>query len=496
MKASTFAATTICVSFAFAASAAVITPEEADVISRRCQSDRVCEANLRAAFSSNWPGISRKLRVGPTQGAPPSPSQATTASPHPGKTTTELDRKVLPTLSDPVAAGLYSETRIRCDSANQALFVRGANSVDTFNFVDALKKPDPSSSGSSASNESPNAVAQGASVNYTDNRNTASQTATINARVSYLLVGLQNCQPPPGVRINRETGQLEPATGDTRQPFLMGLAFAPFVSANGTWNDPFTTTTTTTKLSSNKSATGTTVAVTRASNATTTTTTVTKNGTVTTTTKKTSTSALRFGADFQAALSTTDLILQQHYFYLSPFYQTDFRGLAQIGGTDISWQPISLPLHLGVAPTDSFYIFLWQFKAESELTQVSNPGYTDLSSGGHALFGDVVRANLALFPLNSDVHLGPWFDSWVAGRLSFIGTQQYYWDAASKRRAPYYSLMLQYKLGDCRRGQTTPADSTCSIQGSSSISLEYDWGLDKDTFVKTNQLMAKLSYSY
>src|ERR1700689_929948 len=49
VKASTFAATTICVSFAFSANATVITPEEADVISRRCQGDSVCEANLRTA---------------------------------------------------------------------------------------------------------------------------------------------------------------------------------------------------------------------------------------------------------------------------------------------------------------------------------------------------------------------------------------------------------------------------------------------------------------
>lgn len=240
--------------------------------------------------------------------------------------------------------------------------------------------------------------------------------------------------------------------------------------------------------------------VAEASSGKTVTTVTTSKGSVTTTTQKTSTSALRFGADFQVAFSTTDFLagyLQDQYFYLSPFYQIDFRGLAQIDGLDASWQPVSLPLHLGVAPTGEFYTFLWQFKGEAELTQVNNPGYTDfLTRGDHALFGEVIRVNLALFPLNSPVQQGDWFNKWVAGRFSLIGTQQYYWDTATKQNAPYYSAIIQYKLGACTHDSKTPVDEACAISGSSSIALEYDWGRDKDTYVKTNQLKVTLNYSY
>jgi hypothetical protein len=123
-------------------------------------------------------------------------------------------------------------------------------------------------------------------------------------------------------------------------------------------------------------------------------------------------------------LETTQFLgglLPEQYFYLSPFYETDYRGLAQIDGVDLSWQPVSFPLHLGVAPTQSVFSFMWQFKAEAELTQVNNPGYTDFTTGGrHALVGETIRANVALFPLNSGASFGEWMDNWVAGRFSFI----------------------------------------------------------------------------
>jgi hypothetical protein len=136
-----------------------------------------------------------------------------------------------------------------CTPANQALFMR-SDSLDNFNYVDQLSSkavsPDSSSNGQS-DGQSPNAAAKGASLSYTDNRNAATQTAAINARISYLLIGRVQCKP----------AEIAPGyTGDITRPFIRGFAFAPFVSSDGTWNEPFATTTTATKITGNKSSTG------------------------------------------------------------------------------------------------------------------------------------------------------------------------------------------------------------------------------------------------
>jgi hypothetical protein len=383
-----------------------------------------------------------------------------------------------------------------CESPKKQLFVR-ADSLDNFNYLEQLN-PTKSAGASpgaasdtqsppSADTQSPNAAAKGASLAYSDNRNASTQTANINGRISYIVFGRQKCLPPP----------MAPGYGgDIDQGFISGFAVAPFISSNGTWSEPFTSLTTTTKASSNKSISGTASTVSVSNGNKTVTTTTTSKGTITTTTAKTSTSALRFGSDFQiAAFSNTYYGNWLNFFYASPYYQTDFRGAAEIGGVDFSWQPVNPQLYLGVAAPNDLFSFLWQLKAEAELTQISNPGYTAFTSAGrHALFGEQIRANLALFPFNSGKD-DP-FDKWVAGRFSLIGTQQYYFDVATKQNAPYYTAQLQYKFGACKAAKGALPDSPCSVQGSSSLALEYDWGRDKDTYVKTNQIKVTLNYSY
>jgi len=224
--------------------------------------------------------------------------------------------------------------------------------------------------------------------------------------------------------------------------------------------------------------------------------TTTSKGTIATTTKKTSTSDLRFGSDFQLA-SFSDIAYGNclNFYYASPFYQTDFRGAAQIEGIDLFLEPVNPQLYLGVAAPNEQFSFLWQFKAETELTQVSNPGYTAFTSnGGHALVGEQVRANLALFPFNSGKD-DP-FNNWIAGHISFIGTQQYYFDFATKQSAPYYSAQLQYKFGACKVAKGALPGTPCAVGGSSSLSFEYDWGINKDTLVKADQFKVTLNYAY
>jgi hypothetical protein len=172
--------------------------------------------------------------------------------------------------------------------------------------------------------QSPNSQAKGLSISYTDNINADTQTAVINGRVSYLLFG-ETCE------------------GLLGEPYVSGFGFAPFASSNGTWNEPLTA-----------KATGTTSA----------------GKTITITTTKTSNSALRGGADFQLTLETEFALIQRNYFYVSPFYQTDYRGLAQIDGVTLAWEPAAPLLLLGSGASNDYFQFFWQFRAEAELTDV------------------------------------------------------------------------------------------------------------------------------
>ena len=123
---------------------------------------------------------------------------------------------VLPTLST-----LVSNSIGNCTPAGQALFVR-ADSLDNFNYLTAIKSSaDPSDSGLS-----PNGSAKGLSVSYTDNINANTQTVTINGRISYLLIGEQQCWPTPFVPItDAETGKTTLGPGNPLNPFIIYYGF-------------------------------------------------------------------------------------------------------------------------------------------------------------------------------------------------------------------------------------------------------------------------------
>jgi hypothetical protein len=318
-----------------------------------------------------------------------------------------------------------------CVANTQGLFVR-ADPLDNFHYlVDPVQ---PSSSDASSSSAG---SAMGASINYTNNLVAGTQTATINGRVSYLLFGETPCDAP-----------------NTREPFIYGFGLAPFISSNGTWNQPI---------------------------------------------KATSNSSLQMGADFQVAVSTAWPLLDFNYVYVSPYHQSDFRNLADINGVLFAWEPVSYKAFMDAAPkTNNPYLsFFWQLRLEAEILNVQNVGLTNLAKGDHAWLGETIRANVGLFPQNSVI---PWPD-FIAGRLSLIATAQNFYDAeatTSAKRANYYTVQLQYKLGPCKTpAASTAGDSTaCAIQGSSAISLEYDTGTNKDTLVFANQYLAKFSYAY
>lgn len=331
-----------------------------------------------------------------------------------------------------IPAPIYSPA-FPCVTYPKALFVR-ADPLDNFHYASVYLDPDAPTA----------ADAKGLSVSYTDNRRTGAQAATINGRLSYLMFGAE-CNPP----------FVPPAKfGNSNKPFIGAVAIAPFIASNGTWNEPLPA--------------------------------------------KLSNSVLSGGADFQLGVSTTQFpLITYNYFYASPYYQTDYQQRARIDGAVFAWEPVSRDLHLVYGRPNAFFNFFWQLRTESDLVHVTQPGLTKLSVGDHVWIGETVRANLALFPLSQSMAWPQFVQEFVAGRLAIIGTAENYYDVETHASADYYTAALQYNLGACKRdGSNKDPNAPCSITGSSSISFEYDTGLDKDTLVETRQYLVKLGFAY
>lgn len=86
-------------------------------------------------------------------------------------------------------------------------------------------------------------------------------------------------------------------------------------------------------------------------------------------------------------------------------------------------------------------------------------------------------------------------------RNDALGTAQYYCDTQTGTEARNNSAGLQYKLGECKKATDNSAAAAaaktfCTIQGSPSISFEYDGGTDKDTLVRVEQYLVKLGYAF
>jgi hypothetical protein len=287
------------------------------------------------------------------------------------------------------------------DPCKQRLFVR-ADPLDNFYY------------GVNAGNGN----AKGASISYTNSSATlpTQQTATINGIVSYVIT--------------------DSACIDSPQPlteYVSGYAIAPWISANGSWNNPI---------------------------------------------KKGEQSAASVGIDGQLEVSYGSLFDRQ-YFSASPYAQTDFRSEARITGATLSWEPIQHQIFLGQGrPVNDFFGGFWQFRAQADLMNVAVPGETNLTKGNHEWYGATARGNLFLFPLANE-HSWP---DWLLNRFSVVATAEYYYDNATGRNIQYYTAALQYQL-------TAP-----TAAGSSSISFEWDRGTDIATMIFLNQYLVKLSY--
>lgn len=368
--------------------------------------------------------------------AAPTPAPTVKAQPTVLSAPVSLPRSVLP---------LFAPAGSSCVPLNKAVFVR-ADPLDNYHYL--IEPPSPSGGDTTA------ASAKGASISYTDDRAAGTQTATINGRVSVLTLGSFCNQPDSTPNL----------------PWLFGFGLAPFVDANGTWNEPI---------------------------------------------KNSSTSALQTGVDIAFGIGSApgtllEKLWQVQYFYVSPFHQTDFQGVSSSNGVAAAWEPQNIDWHLGVAPLggNPYLGWSWQFRAQAQWAHVDAVGYTNQTLGDHETISDIVRVNLSLLPGSATATFDPWVDSWIIGRFSFIGTMQNFRDVVYSRDYNYYTASLAYKLGPCTQQKTSGAGgaaaavtasasaTACKIQGSSSISLEYDWGTDPNTLVFTNQYLIKLNYAY
>jgi hypothetical protein len=124
----------------------------------------------------------------------------------------------------------------------------------------------------------------------------------------------------------------------------------------------------------------------------------------------------------------------------------------------------------------------WQLRAEAHSVNVANTGETNLREGNHEWVGATARGTLNLFPTSNYI---PWPD-WLLGRISLIGTAQMFYDAETTKDVHYYTAAAKYLLSD-PSSNATPA---------SSISFEWDQGINKTTMVYVNQYLLKLNYKY
>jgi hypothetical protein len=277
--------------------------------------------------------------------------------------------------------------------------------------------------------------AAGASISYTENQLapgsngafTTTQTATVTGIVSYTLL-----KEPYDSK----------STGFSWMP-------AVWVSANGNWDNPLKPTT--------------------------------------------DLNALKTGFDFQFHHEPGGSVLRflnDDYYSIAPYYQTDFRGVAHAEGVRLAWEPVLSAAYLGQSngPLNNFINGFWEVRPETTFLEVSNPGLTNLTRGSYTWSGGIARVYLYPFPTYSPNFWSPDLAKYLADRFTFIATAEYFWDAYSHTDVRYYSAQLQYALLGCPK-----KDAPCD-QPTASISFEYDHGADPDTLLVSSKYLGKLNY--
>jgi hypothetical protein len=196
------------------------------------------------------------------------------------------------------------------------------------------------------------------------------------------------------------------------------------------------------------------------------------------------TSALRVGPDLalDGRFQNSDFSV---FLDVLPFFQTDFRGVARMGGLQLLAEPVDPSLHLRVDPfanSGRTLGFIWRIVPEADLMYVSVPGSTNYLKGTYDWIGGNAQATFIPFE-------GMTKDQTFAflSRFSFVITYKYLVNASNTQsfvRSSQYEL--DYKLG---------ADASPE-NGGPSISLAYATGTDLLTLQNQQQYKLSLAYKY
>jgi hypothetical protein len=277
----------------------------------------------------------------------------------------------------------------------------------------------------------PLSSAKGASVSITNDGISDTTTASINGRVQAILY----YQDPLTPCVNGKVG--DPYTPiDFSKPHY-GFVVAPFVDAQGAETFPF---------------------------------------------KKTDTSALQAGVDFQVSIFGGP-IFDHQYLIGTPYYQTDFRGVADVQGFQASWEPIAPDLHLGgyIGVPSPYVDWYWQFQAAVDVKNVTNVGATGLSKGDYDWVGTTVVAHFLLFPGRAATE-PDWISPAPASLLDRFYTNltlNSFWEESRGLSAIWWEAEVGYNI---------------TTDGKSSISVRYDGGKNKDTLIETKKYLLSLNF--
>jgi len=199
--------------------------------------------------------------------------------------------------------------------------------------------------------------------------------------------------------------------------------------------------------------------------------------------KKADTNSLQAGFDAQISVLGGALCKHQ-YFIVTPYYQTDYIGLAQVEGIRAGWEPVAPDIHLGgrIGVPDPYLDWFWQFRAEADIKHVDKTGLTGLTKGNYEWLGSTAQVHLNFFPGRADIEptWEPPFPALV-DRFYVNGVVQFYWNADTGRSIHLFEAELGYNLTTDKK---------------SSISVKYDNGTDKDTFKAMRKYLVALNYKY
>jgi hypothetical protein len=273
----------------------------------------------------------------------------------------------------------------------QRFFVR-QNALDSFYY---LYPSVPSSTDASSASK-----ALGASVSLTGDDIAKTKVLAVQAYSAYVIARQLDIRVP------------ENFTG----PYVSKWAIAPFLSANGNYNEPQT---------------------------------------------PKEKSALQVGVDGQFEVSRLGVFPIQD-FRIAPYYQTDFRGLGNIVGVDALWEPYNIAAFLGGsdhAILNDLMFFYWRLIGEADVRHVAAAGLTNLvSNRNYEWLGGTVQAKISLFPNSPDENL--------ANRIYLSESFQYFADAGSSQTIQQFISEIGYNLNkDGTSSRQDHARQRASVQG-------------------------------